>query len=274
MRKIIVAFDGSEFSQGAMDFARQMNERQAIFLTGVFIPQVIYAHLWSYADSASGSLFIPLLEGEESDAVNKNIAHFEKECNRYNIKYKVHKDFLDFALPELKKETRFADLVILGSESFYSNLGTEKPNEYLKEALRASECPVIVVPEKFEFPKSNVLACDGSEASVFAIKQFAYLFPEFSGNNTLLVTVQPATSPVKDNFLNVKELVQVHFPNLSVMNLDMDPRKYFAAWISEKKSAILVSGSFSRSFLSQLFKQSFVADVIRDHKVPVFVAHR
>ena len=108
----------------------------------------------------------------------KHYKRFETLCQHNGIAYRVHKDFIFFAMPELKKETRFADLLIISSEKFYINLASEAPNPYLHEALNRAECPVVVVPETFRFPQRNVLAYDGSETSLFAIKQFAYLFPE------------------------------------------------------------------------------------------------
>lgn len=273
MKKILLAFDGSHFSEGAFEFARSLNEMQPILLLGVFIPQVNYANLWSYAGAASGPLFIPLVEEEESEIVHSNIARFERLCQKNNIDYRVHKDFFDFALPELKKETRFADLAILSSQSFYKNLGTGMPNDYLKETLHAAECPVLVVPEVFSFPESNILAFDGSESSVYAIKQFAYLFPELSNNKTLLVYADEEERAFPQK-VYIEELVARHFPDLTLFKLDIDPKRYFASWIREKKSAILVSGAYGRSSLSQLFKRSFVSDVISDHQLPVFITHR
>ena len=39
-------------------------------------------------------------------------------------------------------------------------------------------------------------------------------------------------------------------------------------------NAILVSGSFGRSMFSEMFRKSFVSDVIAEHKLPVFIAHK
>jgi nucleotide-binding universal stress UspA family protein len=274
MRNIIIAFDGSQYSEGAMAFARKMNYAERITITGLFLPQTIFSNLWSYADSGSGAAFIPLIESDDSAQINENIARFEQECKKYNIRYKVKKEFFDLAIPELQKETRFADLVILGSESFYTQVGREHSNEYLRDALHSSECPVIVVPEVYTYPEINILAYDGSESSVFAIKQFMYLFPEFAEQPTILVSIRvPATDYTK-NTDNIHALVSDHFSNLSFMNLNIDAEKYFSTWLSEKKGSILVCGAYSRSLLSQLFHQSFVEDVIIDHKIPVFISHR
>jgi hypothetical protein len=61
MRNIIIAFDGSQYSEGAMAFARQMNYAERISVTGLFLPQMIFANLWSYADSVQVSVSFLLL---------------------------------------------------------------------------------------------------------------------------------------------------------------------------------------------------------------------
>ena len=272
MKKVLLAFDGLHFSKGAFEFARRLNELEPILLLGVFVPQVTIANLWSYAAPENAPLFIPLLEEDDSQVIDENIRSFEGLCKSNGIEYRIHKDFLDFALPEFKKETRFADLAILGSESFYENLGLADPNEYLKQALHTTECPIVLVPEHFIFPDSNIIAFDGTESSVYAMKQFAYLFPQLCRNNTMIVYVGDAEQIPEKQYM--QELAARHFGDLTFYKLDVDAKKYFATWISDRKSAILISGSFGRSALSQLFNRSFALDVIRDHQLPLFIAHK
>jgi hypothetical protein len=182
----------------------------------VFLPQAELANLWSYADPA-GPTFIPMIERSESEVVKENISRFENRCSANGIDYRVHKDFFDLALPELERESRFADLLILGSEEFYKNIGTDSPYTYLRDALHDVECPVLLVPEHFNFPDSIVLAYNGSEESVFAIKQFAYLFPELTSNETVLLYV--SEDPEKDvpERFQIEELAARHYPNLNVV---------------------------------------------------------
>lgn len=273
MKKILVAFDGTQFSEGAFEFGRRLNELEPILLVGAFIPQVSYANLWSYAGAMAGPSFVPLMETEDNQQVQANIDRFEALCHQHGISYKVHKDFYDFALPELKRETRFADLLIISSEKFYENLVGEDPSEYMKDALHASECPVIVVPEHFEFPTRNILAYDGSESSVFAIKQFAYLFPELKSQETALVySRDKEVSLPYEHYIS--ELASQHFDKLNIMKLDINPGKDFKAWACENKNAILVSGSYGRSFFSQMVRRSFVSQIIAEHKLPVFITHK
>lgn len=277
MKKIILVFDGTNFSENTMHFIMELNDVQPLLATGVFLPQVDYANLWSYAAAASASsgaaMAIPLIEPDEAELVTSNIRQFESRCKKAGIAFRVHKDFTGFGIPELRKESRFADLVLLDGSLYFQNLGSDQVS-YLKETIHGLECPVIVLPEDGRMPESLVLAYDGSGDAVFAIKQFAYLFPEWSELPALLVyagSEEPADFPHKSQ---IRELATQHFRDLTIQQLDINPRKFFNTWLSEQKGTLLVSGSFGRSSISQLFKKSFVSEVIKDHQLPVFMAHR
>jgi hypothetical protein len=133
---------------------------------------------------------------------------------------------------------------------------------------------VIVVPEKYTFPDVNILAYDGSESAVFAIKQFAYLLPELSENETMLTYANVEGEVNLPNEAYIEELVGRHFSDLTISKLDIDSKKYFSTWVADKKSAIVVAGAFSRSAFSQLLNKSFVRDIIKQHNVPVFIGHK
>jgi nucleotide-binding universal stress UspA family protein len=272
MKKIILVFDGLNFSKGAFEFARKLNDVQRTLLVGLFLPQTSLVNLGSYAEVERG--WKPLFEGFESKTINQNIDRFEKLCVKNGIEHRVHKDFYDLAMPEIKKESEYADLLILGSEKFYESTGVSSPNSYLRTALHDIKCPVILVPEIFDFPENVILAYDGTEQSAYPIKQFAYLFPEMSEKPTLLVYA--SKNPAEDfpGKGQIEELVARHFHNLTLLKLDINPKKFFGTWLSENNSAILVSGSYGRSTFSQLLKKSFVAEIIAERQLPVFIAHR
>ncbi|QHS58897.1 adenine nucleotide alpha hydrolase family protein [Chitinophaga agri] len=273
MKKILLSFEGTGYSEGAFEFARRINEDEPVLLTGVFLPQVDFASTWSYA-YGGGSMYIPLMESVDAELVGSNINKFKAACIRYGIEHRVHTDFSSFALPELQRETRFADLMILGGERFYDNLGTESPNEYLRDILHDSECPVVVAPEKFSYPESVVLAYDGSSSSVRAIKNFAYLFPELCKVPVTLVYAASRSGKSIPDEDYIKELAARHFSDLVFYELEADPKEYFPTWLADQDSPILVSGAFGRSGFSQIFSRSFAADVIAEHQFPVFISHR
>ncbi len=274
MKKILMAFDYSNFSEGAFEIARRLNELHPILLTGVFLPQPLFGNLWNYADGIAGPYSIPVVADIDETKMAANIAKFEKKCIGNGINFRIHKEGYDFALAELKKETRLADLLILGSETFYEDTKIEMPNDYLEEALHKVECPVLVVPENFNFPKSVILAYDGTASSVYAIKQFVYIFPELSNIAALLIYASTDEQEDFPDKIRIEELAARHFSDLTLLKLDIDPKKHFATWMLEKESSLLVCGSFGRSKLSEMFKKSFIREVIGDHKIPVFIAHQ
>jgi nucleotide-binding universal stress UspA family protein len=273
MKKVILAIDGSNFSEAAFEFARRLNELKPLLLTGVFLPQAELYNTWSYADGIGG-LYIPLVESRQSELVKKSIDQFQKRCTANGIDYRVHEDYFDFAIPELKQESRYADLLIIGSEKFYENAGSHTPNQYLQNALHDVQCPVLLVPEKFEFPVEVTLTYDGTEDSVYAIKQFAYLFPELSNRETFLLYVSEDPESDFPDKIQMEELVSRHFKKLNLLKLEISPKKDLRKWFMEKKSTLLVSGSYGRSGLSQLFSRSFMKDLIADHRLPIFIAHK
>lgn len=276
MKKILLAFNGRHFSEGAVGFAKALNKKSPIMLTGAFLPQVDYASIFSlWGGGATGPLLVPLVESmKESSSVRDNIMRFENFCEKLGIEHSVHEDFEDLAIPTLIRETRFSDLLIIGSETFFHVPGIDDPSEALKDTLHGVECPVIVVPEEFDFPHTNILAYDGSSSSVYAIKQFAYLFPELAINKTLLIHLSEKDDEELPERENIEELASRHFRNLSLTNFEKNSKEHLEKWLAGERDTILVCGAFGRSLFSRMIRKSFVSDIIKQHQIPVFIAHR
>jgi nucleotide-binding universal stress UspA family protein len=271
--RVTAAFDDQHFSQGVMDYLIMLDRVQPISVTGLFLPKSESDDLWGYAESGLGRtpLMHPLTE-QETKTRRENIGSFTAKLKE-DIPCRIHTEFSDPAVSEMIIESRFSDLMVLGNEVFYEEGGQSKVKGHLRTTLVRSECPVMLVPEHFEFPGSNIIAYDGSEASVFAIKQYIYLFPEWCKNPTWLVY---ATSGDKElpYTTYVKELATAHFPDLNFSVLPEATRQYFTGWVNEKKGAVLVSGAFGRSVISENIRKSFLTEAIQEHKIPVFLAHR
>ena len=272
MKKVLLPFDGDHFSAGAFEYARKINELEPILLTGVFLPPADYTQAWNYAYSGT-SVYIPLVENRDPLLVKNTIDIFETMCLGNGIEYRIHQDVSSFALKELQKETRFADLMILGSQQFYENLGSDKPNEYLRDTLHDTECPVIAVPDHISFPESIVLAYDGSRSSVHAIKSFAALFPLLCNKKTTLIYTEHKPGEGIPEEKLIRELCINHFSNISFQELHPDTKKNLNTWLSDIEKPLLVSGAYGRSGISQLLHKGFITNVIAEHRIPVFIAH-
>lgn len=273
MKKILLSFDGNHFSPAAFEFARNMNTYEPILLTGVFLPPADFTGAHSYSYVGNAAYLVPLVENRDPKLIQESIDKFEEQCLQNGIEFRVHQDSSAYALQELKKESRFADLMIIGSEKFYENLGLETPNDYLKDALHNTECPVIVTPENVLFPESVVLAYDGSKSSVYAIRSFAALFPQLCHKKTILLYAEQKPGEGIPQEKLIREFATNHFNDIIFHEMDADPKKYLNTWLSEIEKPILVSGAYGRSGLSQTFRRSFITNVVERHSVPVFIAH-
>lgn len=274
MKKIILALDGKHFPQGAFEFVKSINNRNKVLLAGVFLSPVDYSKVLAFT-GMEGVALMPdwLMRNEDDVLVNSNIQVFEEACADEGIEYRVHKDTDMMAIASLIEETRFADLLLVSSDLFYENVQREQPNFYLEEVLKKAECPVMLIPEDYKEPEQNFLTYDGSESSVFAIKQFAYILPELAGNETILLSAVGHKDELPE-YSMIAELVARHYPNLKLMSLPLVNRNDFADWIGRQEPGYIVLGAFSRSLFSQLFKKSFANRVIHDIRMPIFISHK
>jgi hypothetical protein len=269
MKKISIVFDGGHYSKGAMDFVRQLNEVSPVSVTGCFLKQECFVDTSTppYVGTADFEL------ENEDRLLETTIQRFSRDCERLHLNYKVHHYNSTSGMDYLRKLSRFSDALVVSSELYFRNVSEVQPNEFLKDLLHISECPVFTVPEKFSFPDTIILAYDGSESSLFAIKQFANLFPELCERKTMLLHGYEENEDIPE--LNtIKDFASCHFSNFGFYSLHLNNRNQFSKWLKEVKNPLVVSGSFGRSHLHEFIKKSFISETIHDHKAVVFTAHR
>jgi len=225
MRKILLAFDGKNFPKGAFDFIKRLNDQHKISLVGVLLPSMASMGYVSF-ETDEGIAYVPTPIEEDETAVKKAIATFEEQCTKNAIEYRPHAKDVTDVLKELQKESRFADILIIGNEDFYKELGDGSINTYMHDVLHHAECPVLLVPDKFSFPENVIFAYDGSQSAVFAIKQFIYLLPEFTQLPCQVVFASREKKGIPD-IPYLEELISRHFTKPSFSALQIDEKKNF-----------------------------------------------
>ena len=272
MKKIVFACDGKNFSNGAFEFIKWIREREPVLLTGVFFSSVNYQTLIATTIGGNAGAYLDYTEETEKEVAD-SLKLFENNCRKNNISYRVHHESPSWNPEEIRKETRFADLLVISAELFCSDINANQPNSYMRQVLHNAECPVVVTPEKFTPPGQVIFAYDGRKESMFALKQFCYVFPELTRLETNIVHMREDESDIIPDLDYAEEYTGCHFDNLNFQKQHFNPKKYFAACTSEEKNLMVVSGSFSRSGISAILDKSFAEDMIHDHRYPVFIAH-
>jgi hypothetical protein len=272
MKKILLLCDGDHFPSGAVRFIKQMRETEPIYVKGMFFSSVDTLEMIPVGFIPVSGTYVKLKEDQHA-IVAQSQKQFTEVFEDVGIKYDIHpyEDAWDADL--FKTESRFADLVVISEELFCINLVETQPNYFMAEALRASECPVAIVPENFKLIERLAFAYDGEKESMHAIKQFVYLFPELTELPTEVVHIKEEISDDLPNSDLLREYSFSHFQSQFTSKLHFDPKKYFTSWLEEKKNVILIAGSFSRSSLSNNLRKSFAENIIAEHTCPIFIAH-
>ena len=110
--------------------------------------------------------------------VQKSQQRFIGVCEDAGLRHQVHVHTAEWNRDIIEKESRYADLVVLSGELFCRDVPDRQPNYFMEETLRLAECPVVVVPENFRAIERITIAFDGKKESMFALRQFANLFPD------------------------------------------------------------------------------------------------
>lgn len=269
MKKVLILFDGGHFSSATLDFANELNGQEKILLTALFLPSIDYTDVMLYyAGGISGPVFIPSVD-TDPEVMRQNTEKFKAFCVKNGIEHRVHDTLYDGIREMVAVESKYADLMLLDGGSFYSNLGGLTQQEYTEDTVHSAGCPVVILPGEYKSPQSLIMSYDGSDNSLFAIKQFTYLLPH--------LCKQPATvvyASVKDDKMPqmeyMEELCARHFTDLTFFKLEADAKRYFNTWVMDNGDAMIVSGGYATT---KFFKKHFVDEVIKDHKLPIFIAH-
>jgi len=273
MKKILLPWEADNFPEGAFQFIKLLRMHEPVSVKGILFSSV------NKELSAPGVLvpsresFVKSVEVEKQN-VEQGKSKFIQHCDINRISYQIRENKEKWDKDLFIKESRFADLIVVGQEFFDSNAFDEQePSLLMQEALHTSECPVVVVPDSFRSVDRIAIAYDGKKTSMFALKQFSYLFPQFTDLPAEIIYIKNEDSDAIPDRDLLQEYANWHFDSLTAFKLHFDLKKYFAAWLEHKKNVIWVTGSYARSAASNLKNSSFADQIIRDHSNVLFIAH-
>jgi hypothetical protein len=271
-KQILFVCAGKEFPQGAFNFLCSLQAQEPVHVLGLFFNPIDVDAMVAVSQIVVQGPYDRLKE-EEHEAMEAAKESFARQCEQHHIRYQVHVHDGQWDKDILVGESRFADVLVLSGELFYADINLRQPNVYLREALSGAECPVVIIPEVYKQCDHVFMAYDGTKESLFAIKQFCYLFPWLTDLPTEMLYVRDEPEDNIPDLERLRQYTRQHFDAMGFSKLHFKASHYFSTWIGEKKNVLLVTGSYGRSAFSYLAKHSFAEQVISEHKIPVFIAH-
>ena len=277
MEKIIAAFDGLKYSESVAAHAMAIAKRYKTTLVGVFLEDFTYHSfgiLDLVADNGSNKMRAVRLKKADEEIRDNSVKRFQEACENAGLEYIIHRN-LNVAIRDLLNESLYADLLIIQNNESFSLYKQPVPTNFIVALLEKVECPVLLVPDQYKKPEQICFFFDGEPSSVFAIKQFSYLFRhENKPMEEITVVLKDAERTVPDSPL-MQEWMQQHYAVVKYKLLEGDARQEIVSHLKRKvKQPLVVLGAYERGAVSRWLKKSMADVLLKNIAVPIFIAHK
>jgi len=272
MKQVLFLSAGEAFPEGAFAFMASFKKWDVFHVKGLFFSPMGFDGRIS-SGFALGKSAIDKELAKEWHAIKAQKERFARNMEELGLPYSIHENDEPWNKELFTKETRFADIVTVSAEMFYSELESGQSNLLFREVLRETEAPILVIPENAGPPTKLVFAYDGSRESVHALKLFTYFFPDFVSLPTEVIYAKEEESDDAPDKHLLGEYARLNYTDIQFSKLHFKPADLFPAWFRDKVGALLITGSFGRSALSYMAKRSFAEKVIAEHRLPLFITH-
>jgi hypothetical protein len=277
MEKILLAVDAINPDNNSLEFACYLGRLTKSKITGVFLDNLsieerpLLKKVLANADNAEGE---ELSEPKDKmELIEKNISFFEEGCINREVNYRL---YLDGGNPagKLIEESRFADLLVLDAAMSFHKHYEGIPTEFAREVLKKAECPVIIAPESFDAIDEIIFSYDSSSSSLFAIKQFTYLFSQLKDKKVTLLQVNESGEWQGEDKNKFKEWLREHYTGLQFVALKGKSEIVLFDYLFNRKNIFLVMGAYGRTTISQFLKHSHADLLMNTITQPIFIAHK
>jgi len=278
MEKILLAIDAINPDKNSLEFACYLAQLTKSKVTGVFLENLMSEER-PVLKQVHGMAYMDWVVDEKSDEhkaklelIEKNISFFKEGCITRGVNYCLHRDRGVPAL-ELIGESRFADVVVVDAETSFNKRYEGSPTEFVRDILKQAECPVIIAPGSFKPIDEIIFTYNGSSSSVFAIKQFSYLFPQWHNKKVSILQVNDAGEWKDPDKYKFKEWLKDHYTDLHFEALKGDTDTRLVDCLLNRENVFVVMGAYGRNALSHFFKRSHADLLIKTATQPIFIAH-
>src|SRR5262249_3345200 len=199
IKSILVALDGSQHADSALEHALWMARRLRARLIGLHVLDIVSIE-GSFLHDVSGSLgFEPYLDvsAKMREALQEKgrvlLDAFRQRCSQRGIP-------CDTALPlgvianEICDQARVADLVVVGHRGVNEQFSTRRLGATTESVARKSPKPVLVTPMTFTEIRRPLLAYDGSQRASAAMHMAAELATALALPLTVVHVVRDGTT--------------------------------------------------------------------------------
>lgn len=277
LRSILVGIDGSPYSGAALDVGLRLARSHDALLVGLGVvdePTIRTGETLAPDSSTFQRHHDAAMLHEATRQVESFLARFTRLCAQAQVACKVLEDYGD-PVAQIRMEAQRFDLILLGQQTYFRFETQEFADDTLKEFLRHSPRPVLVVPAEPR-PGQNVLvAYDGSLPCAKSLQSFV-LLGLAQGRQVHVLTVKENTVEGARIADRAVEFLQSH--GVTAQRHVAALEKVHAAeaildHAHQFDAEMLVLGAYGRSALHEFFFGSVTSSILQDSDVPMFMCH-
>jgi len=278
MEKILLAIDSQHMDANAIRFACFLSRLTRSRLTGIFLDDLIVEEEVVIRQTGGVPVIesVSIQEAPENDdqltAKVENITRFKEITEEEGIQAFVH---LNKGVPanEIIAESRFADILIVDAATSFSGIEEGTPTRFVKDILQEAECPVIISPDNFNGIDNIVFCYDGGKSSIFAMKQFSYLFPELRNTRAKVIDMNGADEFSEEARVAVTNWLKYHYSDVEPVTLEEDATTAFFDYLRKKRNDLVVMGAYGKGLLASFFGNGTEEESAGTTSLPIFIAH-
>ena len=279
MEKILVAIDSRNLDRNAVLFACHLARLTGSKLTAIFLEnlreeeRIVLQSFETNPSQSSVTIIESTPEDEEEDLAEireNNILLFKTLARESGIPSSV---FLDRGVPaeELITESLFADVIVVDATAF-SGVYEGTPTRFVKDILHDSGCPVIIAPDSFDHIDNIVFCYDGGRSSLYAMKQFSYLFPQLGKQRAKVIDIKEEGATPEEE-ARITEWLKTHFNNVEWLARGAETSAALFNYLLKKADDFVVMGAYGKGLLATFFTEDPDFGITRTTSLPIFIAH-
>lgn len=277
MQKILFVTDALRLREKSVEFAAYLCKLSHSSLTAIFLEDSLFDTRTEHtirtcAMEAGVTLDDAPVDTMKRRSCAQNIKRLRAACATQEITCNIHRECGE-PVNEVIRESVCADFILVDADTSFRNSPDPVPTSFVKELLNYAQCPVIVMPESFEGIQQLIFTYDGKLSSIFAIKQFTYLFPDINRLPVTLLTIDADNKIEPDDLGRLQAWLEVHYTNITWVNYETGVRAGLMEELIYKHGAFIVMGAYGRSAFSTAFQPSHAKQVLELVTQPVFITH-
>jgi len=274
IKNLLIAYNGTQSSDAALEFALHMRDKYDAHLTGLF------THIPGAVNPASKAWIPQDVQDMVTKAQIQNAkdieAKFNKRITSHSAKDKIHwMTKTGEGDATLANYAGLYDFTIIGRYDAVHD--TDQPELHPEIIAIISGRPVMLIPREFDMSTFNehaVLAWDGKRAATRALAGAMQILETKSLVSIVTVSDGQADSCMPE--MNVEVALQRHGVKTEQVHLKRKGKsvgKCILKFLEKAEPKLLVMGAYEHSKFRQSIIGGVTSSILKKAKVPIIISH-